>query len=292
VLRLRKLPTPSLLDEAFQRAARVAPWERICSVVAERHRRWWSGRLPIRSENVIVQPENRGSAIGILLPLLHIIERDPRARVVLLPSDHYVRDEAVLARSLEHALAGLSAGAPSIVLLGLEPETSDPELGYIVPAAREEDGARRVARFVEKPAAAEAAVLIEGGALWNAFIIAAHAQALLDLYARRYPQIVTDLRSAAAFDARDRSGSDAIRGIYRLLPTIDFSRGLLEGGEPRLRVLAAPPCGWSDLGTPERVARTLRDTQVEGDFTRDQEFTRKGGLSLARQNSLVQGAAV
>jgi mannose-1-phosphate guanylyltransferase len=281
---------PSLLHEAFERAESVAPRSRICSVVAEQHRRWWSGALPIHPENVVIQPENRGTGIGILLPLLHIVGRDPDARVVLLPSDHYVRDEAVLARSLQRAVARLSASAHEIVLLGLAPDAADPELGYIVPGRREADGAQRVTRFVEKPSAEQAAALIAQGALWNVFIVAARAQALLDLYARRHSHIVTDLRIAAALDARDASRPDAVRRAYRSLPSVDFSRDVLEGAESSLRVLAAPACGWSDLGTPERVAHTLRHAPASDESSEDHGFTLAGYLSLAQQHSLLQSA--
>ena len=44
-----------------------------------------------------------------------------------------------------------------------------------------------VIRFVEKPRATRAQRLIEGGALWNAFIIAARATALLELFETRIP---------------------------------------------------------------------------------------------------------
>ena len=56
---------------------------------------------------LIVQPMNRGTANGILLPLLHIEARDPDARIVILPSDHYVRDESILVTALESALGRL-----------------------------------------------------------------------------------------------------------------------------------------------------------------------------------------
>src|SRR5574341_1084165 len=61
----------SLLALALARAGRVAARERTLVVVAERHRRWWAGELAGHpAENVLVQPENRGTAAGILLPLL------------------------------------------------------------------------------------------------------------------------------------------------------------------------------------------------------------------------------
>ncbi|HET6471036.1 MAG TPA: NTP transferase domain-containing protein, partial [Pseudomonadales bacterium] len=99
---------PSLLQDALRRAQSVAPPERVCAIVASQHRPWWRDLTQVMPErNVIVQPHNRGTGIGILLPLLHVMARDPEARVVLLPSDHHVCDEGVLARALRSAVLEL-----------------------------------------------------------------------------------------------------------------------------------------------------------------------------------------
>ena len=66
------------------------------------------------------------------------------------------------------------------------------------------------------------------------------------------------MATALARDARMRRGASALRELYEHLPTIDFSRAALQGTESMLRLLTAPACGWSDLGTPKRVAETLR----------------------------------
>jgi hypothetical protein len=48
------------------------------------------------------------------------------------------------------------------------------------------------------------------------------------------------------------------RGItIEHLRSVDFSRDVLEGKESMLRVLTVPHCGWTDLGTPERVGAIL-----------------------------------
>jgi mannose-1-phosphate guanylyltransferase len=191
----------SLLHEALQRAESVAAREHICTVVAQQHLRWW--KCPLQSvprSNVIVQPENRGTANGILLPLLHIMERDPNARVVLLPSDHYVRDEDVLSRSLQRALVQLHGLKRAAIFLGMQPDDVDPELGYIVPGEIVIDGVRAVERFVEKPTEDLARKLIFDGALWNSFIIVARAQALLDLFTMRMPDVVGSMCTVVAHD--------------------------------------------------------------------------------------------
>jgi len=68
----------SLLDEALARGEAVTSRSRVLAVVAGCHRRWWEGALrSLPPDNVIVQPENKGTAAGLLLPLLHIVTRDP-----------------------------------------------------------------------------------------------------------------------------------------------------------------------------------------------------------------------
>ena len=240
---------PCLLQEALQRAAAIASLQRICCVVAEQHRQWW---MPILSylleQNVISQPLNRGTAYGILLPLLRIVEQDPDATVVLLPADHYLRDEDLMAFSLRRAAELANADRGSIYLLGVEPDEPDTELGYILPASRERESAVGVLRFIEKPNEIRARVLLDQGALWNVFIMAASVRTLLSLFDSRYDPTIAAMRG---FEGTN------LESLYERLSSVDFSRDVLEGKESMLRVLTVPHCGWTDLGTPERVGAIL-----------------------------------
>ena len=113
----------SLLQDALRRARDVTDPSRICSIVASQHRRWWSLDLQaLPPANIIVQPENRGTANGILLPLLRIVARDPQATLLLLPADHYVRDEAMLGAALRKAASLAAASPDTVYLLGIEPD--------------------------------------------------------------------------------------------------------------------------------------------------------------------------
>jgi len=250
---------PSLLHEALRRAHAVTDSAHTCVVVAAQHRRWWQGALDsVPAANVIVQPENRGTANGILLPLLHIMARDPGAQILLLPSDHHVRQEAVLASALRRAAEQLTWRFDETLLLGIAPEEADPELGYILPGMSDGRGALTVARFIEKPPAAQARELIRAGGLWNAFIIASSAEALLTLIRRRAPEVVEGMRIAVERDRDVGTAGSAVAELYRHLPILDFSRDILPGQESALRALPVPRCGWSDLGTPKRVAAAVR----------------------------------
>jgi mannose-1-phosphate guanylyltransferase len=182
---------------------------------------------------------------------LRIIERDHAARVLILPSDHYVHDEAVLESVMHMALSELRCSPLGVALLGVEAEQADSELGYIVPGFELRGGFDTVRRFVEKPLAQEAYRLCNEGAVWNSFILACRAQSLLALYLTHHREVVEALHASM------RCASPALEQRYAQLPPIDFSRDIVTGQESKFALMRVPRCGWNDLGTPERLARTL-----------------------------------
>lgn len=276
----------SLLHEALERAESVASTEHICAIVSQKHRRWWApGLSALPAANIIVQPRNCGTANGILLPLLYILTRDPEARVFILPSDHHVRDEQVLAASLQSAAQEVSMRRDEILLLGILPEELDPDLGYIVPG-RSDGAVSIVDRFVEKPDRSYARVLVDAGALWNAFIVAARAGTLLQLFVQRFPKVVIDLQRVVDQKQFTPDLSAVALDLYRDVPDLDFSRDILQGAESRLRVLRVPRCGWSDLGTPKRLAETLQTLPRSNGYSYgDSPNAQSGLLNLAVQHA-------
>jgi mannose-1-phosphate guanylyltransferase len=254
---------PSLLHDALRRARVVADPQRTCAIVADDHRRWWQPlQLDIPASNLISQPRNRGTATGILLPLLHIVHRDPQATLMVLPSDHYVRNEDVLASSLRTAMLELEHDTRHVVLLGITPDEPDPELGYIVAEGDSHGRVRAVKEFVEKPSAAAARALIARGGLWNSFIFAANGQALVRAFEARCPDLVGEMRHIVT-SMTTSSGHARLAQLYEELPALDFSRDILQRSPELLRVMTVPWCGWSDLGTPRRVVETVNRFRAE-----------------------------
>lgn len=248
----------SLLEETLARAARLASLERTLVVVAAEQERWWTEQLEsLPRENIVVQPRNRGTAAGILLALSVLNARDPEALVALLPSDHFVADDGVLDRCLEDACGALARPSDEIVLLGITPDAPECEYGWIVPGARMDAELCTIESFVEKPDAPLARQMHRDGAMWSSFLIVAGARTLTSAIRRRLPEL------AFALLGCERLGRRALEQLYEHLPAADFSRDVLQGAESQLRVLRVPPCGWTDLGTPQRVAQCLRRHRSE-----------------------------
>ncbi len=249
----------SMLQEALDRAKRLVPHERIVTIVAAQHREWWETELSdFPPDNVVIQPQNRGTAAGVLLPLLLIHAKDPGAEVVIMPSDHFVDRNDLLSSAVEEALLESSKSGDRIVLLGVTPEEADPDYGWILPAGnRKTSASRRVTAFVEKPDSNAARDLMRRGALINAFLLAAGSRSLLRLY-RRQPHLLKAFRSIVMERTTGTLDGAVLSRLYKGIQSLDFSRDLLQSASVEgLWVLPIPSCGWSDLGTPERVVECL-----------------------------------
>jgi mannose-1-phosphate guanylyltransferase len=243
----------SMLRWALERACRVVPREHVVIVVAEQHRRFWEHELSdFPLDNIVVQPRNRGTGAGLLLPLLRLCRhRDAEARVLVLASDHYVGDEHTLRESLDLALNVRGRRAGRLLLLGMTPNGLDHDFGWIVPASRASDGIRRVAHFAEKPGPEGARDLMRRGALVNSLIFVAPVDLILRLYEESLPGILGALLDCPG----DAVGREPLAEIYESIPTSDFSRDVLARSVRHLSVIQVPRCGWSDLGTPGRLRR-------------------------------------
>jgi mannose-1-phosphate guanylyltransferase len=250
----------TLLDNALSRAETVVAKHRVCTIVAAQHRSWWQNLLnKYPAEHVVAQPKNCGTAIGIMLPLLHILRHDPQAHILMLPSDHHVHDEAILSDALLRAADRLSnTETEKMIVLGVEPEQPDSELGYVLPGKHLDDGVSTVASFVEKPPLIRAHQLLSQGALWNTFIVAAKASTLLQLFKQRCPGILQEMRAIVHGEHEPALSELLLDELYSRLPVLDFSRDILaQDTESFLEVLSVPACGWSDLGTPRRIREVL-----------------------------------
>ena len=244
---------PPMVRWALARARRIAPQAQVLVAVQARHRQFWQRALAdVPRDNLLVQPGNRGTAAGVIRALVEVQSRgstlDP---VVLLPSDHYVENEPVLHGALATAVRAAWRGDASVVLLGMSPGGQDGGYGWIVPATSA--AMAHVHRFVEKPPAPHVREMITEGALINSFIIAARAHVLLALVGRVFPDIL------AAFQRLAHRLHDALEAdrLYACLPPMDLSRDVLQRATPYLSVVRVPPCGWSDLGTAERLQQFL-----------------------------------
>jgi mannose-1-phosphate guanylyltransferase len=258
----------TLLDQTRRRAARLVAPASTVVVVTRAHERFYGPALAgVPARSILVQPENRGTAPAILAALLRLRALTPPGPVVMLPSDHYVSDDAAFMARVEAACDGVRACPDRVVLLGVVPDRPETEYGWIEPgqllAARSPWALFGVKRFWEKPGPLAAERLAAWGALWNSFVIVAQPATLERTIREAVPTL------DAAFDGdRDWAGPPwaverALRDAYAAVPGVDLSTQVLERRPDVLAVLPVSGVAWNDLGAPARVLATRRQLSAQ-----------------------------
>jgi mannose-1-phosphate guanylyltransferase len=249
----------SMLEHTLARVERLIPREKILVIVSKDHQPEVQAQLTHWPEhNVIVQPSNRDTAPGILLPLAHISHREPFATVAIFPSDHFILDEQRFMASVEAAVEETRRFPRHLTLLGMTPDGIEEGYGWIEPTEREEGRATRgVRQFWEKPSPFKAFALLRRGALWNTFVCVAQASTVWELTRQAAPELYKDF-SAIRRALVTSYASLVIDDVYRTLCSVNFSSGICEPMASRLRVLPVPYVGWSDWGSADRIVASLQ----------------------------------
>jgi mannose-1-phosphate guanylyltransferase len=255
--------TRSMLRHTWDRARGLVPAERIVTVITAGQERYLADEVPEGIPGrVLVQPANRETAPGVLLPLLWIARRAPGATVVVFPADHFIWEEARFLQAVQAAVRAGGRHPDRVVLLGMEAHAPETSYGWIAPGARlasetEGGGLFRVGRFVEKPPLVRAQALQAAGCFWNSLVMAGRLPAFLGLLEAHLPEPMAILRQASLrFDTTAERA--ALARAYQALRTSNLSREVLEPGREALLVRAVRGVTWCDWGDPDRILRTVR----------------------------------
>jgi mannose-1-phosphate guanylyltransferase len=126
----------SMLEHTYSRAERLIPEERIFTVATRDHFRFREVQKQLEKrppKTIVVQPVNKETGPGILLPLMHLWKRYPNSIVAVFPSDHFIVQENLFAAYVRRAFKEVESCPAKIVFMGVKPTDSDPEYGYIIP---------------------------------------------------------------------------------------------------------------------------------------------------------------
>lgn len=248
----------TLLTQTRARVSRAVVEERTLFALAQAHEPFYRKELAdVRPSHMIVQPANKGTTAAIIYSLLRINCLDGDALVAFFPTDHYYSDEGRFAAAVHSAFEVSRRRPELLVILGAEAQSPEVEYGWIEPGRSLQRGAEsslfRVNHFWEKPSLPQAQLLFAQGCLWNTFVMIGRSKNFLDMLRLTVPSQLAAFEPIAQRNGDDIAAVTA-EGIYATLSAGDFSRQVLSVCKERLAVLRLGDIGWSDLGTPARVA--------------------------------------
>lgn len=260
---LRLAGDESLLEATISRVRPFAPTEQVLVVTGADVAKGEGYRM-LEGLAKLLEPTGRNTAPAIGVAALYYRLRGIDPVMLILPSDHLIRDVAGFQRAVE--LASRVAAEGHLVTFGIPPTSPATGYGYIQ-SDPEGGDVRRVARFVEKPDQATAVrFLAEGGYLWNSGMFVWKASAILAEIHSALPEL-SSLLEEIATEARDAAGLQAaLNKHFARAPSISIDHGVLQASR-QVRVIPAP-FDWSDVGSWDSVHDVAdkddRDNSVQG----------------------------
>jgi mannose-1-phosphate guanylyltransferase len=266
------LNNETLLDVTRRRVSlKIAPENTFFSLTVK-HERFFNRLLnDVPQRQLIVQPENKGTAPAILYSLLQLAKLAPEATVAFFPSDHYFSDDAAFMNNVEAAFQAVDINPASLVLLGIEPESAETSYGWIEPQetlfGNLAKAVSQVKRFWEKPGTQTARLLMTKGCLWNSFVMVGKVETFLNLIEKQTPELYKMFAaSSTAFGTTAEKAT--VRSLYAWITDVNFSSEVLEKATGSLCVLRVADVAWSDWGEPQRVLGTLENLGLQPDWMR------------------------
>lgn len=245
----------TLLDHTRERVALAVPKETTLLVVTESHEEFY--RPLSHTARLLVQPQNKGTAPGIIYPLMRIAAEAPDAVVAIFPSDHHFADDEKFMSYVEAGFETARISPNTVTLLGITPESPEVEFGWIEPIPlRTNNGVARVRRFWEKPSPGIASKLMDRGCLWNSFVMVGRVDAFLRMIKSALPELYSYFEALVPIFGTSAELPN-LRMLYSWLREVNFSHEVLAMRPDNLGVIKVDNVGWSDLGSPSRVLAML-----------------------------------
>ena len=207
---------------------------------------------------ILLEPMGRNTAPAVAVAALWALAKDEDPTLLVLPADHFIRDEADLHSALEIGDAFAEAG--HLITFGIVPEGPETGYGYIqkgqpITAERPNDPpvtAAAIRRFVEKPDLETARSYVAAGEYcWNSGMFMFRASQVLSEMDTYVPDIVAACRNALAEGKADLDFFRLDPTAFEICPSDSIDYAVMERTEKGAMVPLQ--AGWNDLGSWEAL---------------------------------------
>jgi len=241
----------TLIQLTVDRFADVCLQENIWVVTSEKYADIVREQLPeIPEENILKEPCRRNTAPCIAYVCWKIKTRNPKANVVVTPSDHVVMNVKEFQRVISSALA-YTQDSDAILTLGMRPTRPETGYGYIEADLSSSSASNkeifRVDSFKEKPDLETAEKYIrQNNYFWNAGIFIWNVNTIVNAF-RVYQPEIAEIFTALMPHYYTENEQLEINAHFPECPNISVDYAILEKSD-EIYVFPAD-FGWSDLGT-------------------------------------------
>lgn len=217
-------------------------------------------QLPgLPEENILCEPIGRNTAPCIGLGAVHVAKKYEDAVMIVLPSDHLIKNNDIFIETFQHACDIAEQGA-NLVTVGITPNYPETGYGYIKYDNSVKTGAGyKVSKFVEKPDLDTAkSYLADGTYLWNSGMFVWRVSTILDCFKSYMPSTYEGLLTIQGAVGTSEENTVLEREFPNLeSQSVDY--GIMEKAD-NIYILPGD-FGWDDVGSWLAVGRIKKNDE-------------------------------
>lgn len=258
----------SLLQATLLRANQIPNLQKAVLIANQAHRFLVAEQLQQSQTeaDILLEPAARNTAPAIAAAAFHAQARDtdaPASLLLILPSDHLIRDGKAFLEAVDRARPHAEAG--KLVTFGIPATRPETGYGYIEREANPEQW-HLIRRFVEKPDQPTASEFVaSGNYLWNSGMFLIRADVYLNALEKHAPGIHSATQGAMQRATRDLDFIRLDIEAFRSSPADSIDYAIMEKTEDG--VVIPLEAGWSDIGSWDALAEA-QETDDDGNVLR------------------------
>ncbi|MBR1688560.1 MAG: mannose-1-phosphate guanylyltransferase [Prevotella sp.] len=251
------------LQQTVDRFARILPMENIIVCTNKEYAPLVRQQLPdLHEENLMIEPVNRNTAPSVAWADMRICRRNPKANVIVTPSDQFVLNEEAFVSNITEGFDFVRQN-DILLTMGVKPTRPEPGYGYIQQGDADATMADvyRVKSFTEKPEREFAQMFMDSGEfLWNTGLILSNARYLNDCFRQLFPDVLHRFDNTRT-DYTIEQEMAFVNENYPSYPNMSIDQGVLE----RCDNVYVMRCdfGWADLGTWHAIYECMRKSETD-----------------------------
>lgn len=198
---------------------------------------------------IILEPEGRNTAPAAALAALKLVEHTPDAMMLIMPSDHVIKDMEAFHKAIRQARSAI-VGNDALATFGITPDKAETGYGYIEKgdALQGGNGCYHVSRFVEKPDRLTAEKYIASGKyFWNSGIFLFPAARYLEALNENAPHILKACKKAMSNVEKDLCFLRPHKESFLASPSDSIDYAVME--KTKDATVIPVDMGWSDVGS-------------------------------------------
>lgn len=262
----------TMIQLTVDRMKKMLPVENIFIATGEKYIDLVKEQLPeLPEENIILEPVGRNTAPCILLACLYIKQIYENSNIIVLPSDHLIKDEDNFIKKIKEANEFVLNNKEAIITIGITPNRPETGYGYIkIDNKNINNEIIKVERFVEKPDYETAKKYLEAKEyLWNAGMFIFNTNYMLEELKTNFNNTYKILEKLPKIE--NENYKKVLNEIYPYCESISIDYAVMEKSK-NIYVIPSD-FGWDDIGNWDSIERYIKSDKNSNTGKGNVEFS-------------------